>query len=253
MSEVRACFPSPRWARAASIAANGDTARLRRSAADPYTPGGRPRFLRDDPGHPPAETGSRIGLQTMRAPRCWRQLLAIVLVAIILPAPIYANASSTDAAGLAAVNEAGRWRLVRPTGGQPRNRRFFAGRPISLSQAMAIAEARHAGATTADVSFDGAPNSPVYRVKTLHNDRIWQHAIDATTGEIVGGEAALPLKRGRCRGPQQPRCAQNDPAPPGGCRSRGRAGGVGQGHQRRPDPRTRPAEFRDRRHERRAT
>ncbi|XSC46708.1 PepSY domain-containing protein [Bradyrhizobium sp. RDT10] len=59
---------------------------------------------------------------------------------------------------------------------------------------MAIAEALHAGATTADVSFDGAPDSPVYRVKTLHNDRIWQHAIDATTGKIVGGEAALPLK-----------------------------------------------------------
>ncbi|WP_249789252.1 PepSY domain-containing protein [Bradyrhizobium hereditatis] len=59
---------------------------------------------------------------------------------------------------------------------------------------MAIAEALHAGATTADVSFDGASDLPVYRVKTLHNDRIWQHAIDATTGKIVGGEAALPLK-----------------------------------------------------------
>ena len=31
----------------------------------------------------------------MRTPRCWRQLLAIVLVAIILPAPVYANPSST--------------------------------------------------------------------------------------------------------------------------------------------------------------
>ena len=59
---------------------------------------------------------------------------------------------------------------------------------------MAIAEALHAGATTADVSFDGASDAPVYRVKTLHNDRIWHHAIDATTGKIVGGEAALPLK-----------------------------------------------------------
>ena len=32
----------------------------------------------------------------MRTPRCWRQLLAIVLVAIILPAPVYAIAPSTD-------------------------------------------------------------------------------------------------------------------------------------------------------------
>ena len=128
----------------------------------------------------------------MHAPRCWRQLLAIVLVAIILPAPIYANASSTgepaslrDEAGDAAASDQ-----------QAVNRELalFRGSAVSLSQAMAIAEALHAGATTADVSFDGASDAPVFRVKTLHNDRIWQHAIDATTGKVVGGEAALPLK-----------------------------------------------------------
>jgi uncharacterized membrane protein YkoI len=128
----------------------------------------------------------------MRAPRCWRQLLAIVLVAIILPAPIHANASSSgepaslrDETGDGAASDQ-----------QAVNRELalFRGSAISLSQAMAIAEALHAGATTADVSFDGASASPVYRVKTLHNDRIWHHAIDATTGKIVGGEAALPLK-----------------------------------------------------------
>lgn len=69
----------------------------------------------------------------------------------------------------------------------------FRAASISISQAMAIAEARHAGATTADVSFDGASASPVYRVKTLHNDRIWRHTIDAVTGEVLGGEAALPV------------------------------------------------------------
>lgn len=69
----------------------------------------------------------------------------------------------------------------------------FRSSPISIRQAMAIAEARHAGATTADVSFDGAASSPVFRVKTLHKDRIWHLAIDAATGAIVGGEAALPV------------------------------------------------------------
>ena len=128
----------------------------------------------------------------MHAPRSWRQLLAIVLMAIILPAPIYANASSTgepaslrDETGDAAASDQ-----------QAVNRELalFRGSAVSLSQAMAIAEALHAGATTADVSFDGASDAPVYRVKTLHNDRIWHHAIDATTGKVVGGEAALPLK-----------------------------------------------------------
>jgi hypothetical protein len=128
----------------------------------------------------------------MRMPRCWRPLLAIILLAIILPAPIHAMASSTDEP-TSLRNE--------PDDGAASDQRaisrelaLFRGSAVSLSQAMAIAEALHAGATTADVSFDGAPDAPVYRVKTLHNDRIWHHAIDAATGKIVGGEAALPLK-----------------------------------------------------------
>jgi uncharacterized membrane protein YkoI len=127
----------------------------------------------------------------MRTP-CWRQLLAIVLVAIILPAPVYANASRIDEPASLG-NEAGD---DAASDQQAVNRELalFRGSAVSLSRAMAIAEALHAGATTADVSFDGASDSPVYHVKTLHNDRIWQHAIDATTGKIVGGEAALPLK-----------------------------------------------------------
>jgi hypothetical protein len=129
----------------------------------------------------------------MRAPRCWRQLLAAALVAVILPAPVYAVASSTgEPASLR--NEA---EESAASDQQAVNRELvlFRGAAVSMSQAMAIAEALHAGATTADVSFDGASASPVYRVKTLHNDRVWHHAIDAATGKIVGGEAALPLKQ----------------------------------------------------------
>lgn len=128
----------------------------------------------------------------MRAPKCWRQLFATVLVAISLPAPLHANASSTEESPPLR-NEAGDGAATDQQA-VGRELALFRGSAVSLSQAMAIAEALHAGATTADVSFDGTPASPVYRVKTLHNDRIWQHAIDATTGKIVGGEAALPLK-----------------------------------------------------------
>ncbi|WP_245309285.1 PepSY domain-containing protein [Bradyrhizobium retamae] len=113
-------------------------------------------------------------------------------MAFTLPGPVYAIASSTgEPASLR--NEAGDG-AASDQQAVSRELELFRGSAISLSQAMAIAEALHAGATTADVSFDGAPDSPVYRVKTLHNDRIWHHAIDATTGKIVGGEAALPLK-----------------------------------------------------------
>jgi hypothetical protein len=128
----------------------------------------------------------------MRAPRCWRQLLAAALVAVILPAPVFAVASSTGEP--ASLRNEAEESAASDQQAVNHELELFRGSAISLSQAMAIAEALHAGATTADVSFDGASGSPVYRVKTVHHDRIWQHAIDATTGKIVGGEAALPLK-----------------------------------------------------------
>jgi len=124
------------------------------------------------------------------AKRWTTRLLAIALPALLLVAP--AHAVMTAAAPAA---------LHGDTDGDPeadrqavsREIERFRSSSISISQAMAIAEARHAGATTADVSFDGASGVPVYRVKTLHNDRIWRHTINATTGELMGGEAALPL------------------------------------------------------------
>jgi Peptidase propeptide and YPEB domain len=128
----------------------------------------------------------------MRASRCWRQVLAAILVAIVLPAPVYAIASPTDEP--ASLRNEAEDSAASDQQAVNRELELFRGSAISLSQAMAIAEALHAGATTADVSFDGASDSPVYRVKTLHHDRIWHHAVDATTGKIVGGEAALPLK-----------------------------------------------------------
>jgi len=124
------------------------------------------------------------------AKRWTSRLFAIALPALLLAAPAQAivttgtpTALHSDTDGDA---EADRQAVSREI-------ERFRGSPISISQAMAIAESRHAGATTADVSFDGASGVPVYRVKTLHNDRIWRHTINAATGELVGGEAALPL------------------------------------------------------------
>ena len=127
----------------------------------------------------------------MTTARRWTpQLLAITLSAFLLAGPAQAivttgtpTALQSDSDGDAAADRQALSREIER----------FRGSSISISQAMAIAEARHAGATTADVSFDGASGVPVYRVKTLHNDRIWRHTINAATGELVGGEAALPL------------------------------------------------------------
>ncbi|MDD1536121.1 peptidase [Bradyrhizobium sp. WBOS4] len=118
------------------------------------------------------------------------QLLAIALPALLLAAPLQATVTTGTPTALHSDTdgdaEADRQAVSREI-------ERFRSSSISISQAMAIAEARHAGATTADVSFDGGSGVAVYRVKTLHNDRIWRHTINAATGELVGGEAALPL------------------------------------------------------------
>lgn len=131
----------------------------------------------------------------MRAPRRFNQLFvsqlfALAVLSLLLASPTHAIATPSASPALQSKpdDEAA---LDRQTIDREIER--FRSAAISLRQAMAIAEALHPGSTTADVSFDGAPAVPVYRVKTLHDDRVWQQTVDATTGEIVGGDAALPL------------------------------------------------------------
>lgn len=114
------------------------------------------------------------------------RLFAITLSTLLVVAPVRAIVTTGTPTAIHSDAEADRQAVSREI-------ERFRGSSISISQAMAIAEGRHAGAATADVSFDGAAGVPVYRVKTLDNDRIWRHTINASTGELVGGEAALPL------------------------------------------------------------
>lgn len=64
---------------------------------------------------------------------------------------------------------------------------------VPLSRAMAIAERLHDGSKTADISFEIA-GPPVYRVRTIRNERVWENAIDANTGSITGKETSSSLK-----------------------------------------------------------
>jgi len=66
----------------------------------------------------------------------------------------------------------------------------FRAAPISLSQAMAIAEARHPGSTTADISFEGKSDPAFYRVKTVAHGRVWTYTISAANGDLIGNESA---------------------------------------------------------------
>ena len=74
-----------------------------------------------------------------------------------------------------------------------RELKAFRAAQLSLRQAMGIAEKLHVGSRTADISFDGASGSPVYRVKTVQDNRLWEHAIDARTGDAIGTETVSHL------------------------------------------------------------
>ena len=120
-----------------------------------------------------------------------RTFLAAALSALLVAAPAQATVSADSTPTALHSNTDGDAEADRQAVSREIER--FRSSSITISQAMAIAEGRHAGAPTADVSFDGGSGVPVYRVKTLHKDRIWRHTINASTGELVGGEAALPL------------------------------------------------------------
>lgn len=64
---------------------------------------------------------------------------------------------------------------------------------VPLGQAMTIAERLHDGSRTADISFE-ISGPPVYRVRTVKNERVWENVIDANTGSVLQAEIASSLK-----------------------------------------------------------
>ncbi|MDH2347435.1 PepSY domain-containing protein [Bradyrhizobium sp. SSUT77] len=58
---------------------------------------------------------------------------------------------------------------------------------VSIRTALAAAKSLHAGSRVVDVSFDGASGTPIYRVKTYRGNQVWDDAVDANSGAIVGG------------------------------------------------------------------
>jgi uncharacterized membrane protein YkoI len=76
-----------------------------------------------------------------------------------------------------------------------RELKLFRSAQVSLQQALLIAERLHTGSRVVDISFDGESNPPVYRVKKIQKNQIWENAIDARTGSsTTGGKHALSVK-----------------------------------------------------------
>jgi uncharacterized membrane protein YkoI len=71
--------------------------------------------------------------------------------------------------------------------------RAFVKVPISVLDAIAIAEKRNASAKVVDISFDGRSDQPAYKVKVHQNDEIWSGVIDVGIGTIVGDGDVSPV------------------------------------------------------------
>ena len=73
--------------------------------------------------------------------------------------------------------------------------RAFEKTKISLAQAIKIAAQKHKDARVVDVSFDGQSDQLAYKVKTYQGNEIWEGAIDAWTGEMLGDGTTTPVSK----------------------------------------------------------
>ena len=110
--------------------------------------------------------------------------LFAALLSLLVCAPLHANAGFDRTAAATPLQGEGSNDVNDEAAG--RELELFRAAEISLWRALAIAKRLRAGSRVADISFDGASGSPVYRVKTLQGDRVWEDTIDAKTGQIVG-------------------------------------------------------------------
>ena len=120
-----------------------------------------------------------------------KQRFAVILLSLLALAPPYAIARSS---AMQAAQEGGAEDERIHQEAVNRELEAFRAAQLSLRQAMGIAEKLHIGSRTADISFDGASGSSVYRVKTVQDNRLWEHAIDARTGDTIGTETVSHLK-----------------------------------------------------------
>ncbi|MDB5620665.1 PepSY domain-containing protein [Tardiphaga sp.] len=59
---------------------------------------------------------------------------------------------------------------------------------VSLAEAIRVAAKKHKDAKVIDVSFDSQAGQLAYKVKTYQDNKVWEGAVDAWTGQIIGGE-----------------------------------------------------------------
>ena len=118
------------------------------------------------------------------------RIIGILLLPLAL-VPFAAIAEVNDGTS----SSTGQWTPVHRETVTDSDRHFraaFRASPLSLVQAIDIAERLHTGSRTSAVSFDTSHNAS-YRVRTVKDKEIWENVIDVRTGRTDARETAWSL------------------------------------------------------------
>ncbi len=118
------------------------------------------------------------------------QIIGILLLPLAL-VPCAAIAELNDGS-LSSTGQSAPVHRETDTESDQRFRAAFRAAPLSLVQAIGIAERLHAKSRTSAISFDTSHN-PSYRVRTVKDKEIWENVIDVRTGRTGGPETAWSL------------------------------------------------------------
>ena len=66
---------------------------------------------------------------------------------------------------------------------------------LSLAEAIAVAAKKYKNAKVVDVSFDSQRDQLAYKVKTYQDNNVWEGAVDAWTGQIIGDGTTTPVSK----------------------------------------------------------
>jgi uncharacterized membrane protein YkoI len=71
----------------------------------------------------------------------------------------------------------------------------FAAVKVSLAEAIKLAATKHGDAKVVEVSFDSQAGQLAYKVKTYQDNNVWEGAVDAWTGQIIGEGTTTPVSK----------------------------------------------------------
>src|ERR1700738_3714157 len=71
----------------------------------------------------------------------------------------------------------------------------FEAAKVSLAEAIKIAAKHHRDAKVVDVSFDSQAGQLSYKVKTYQDNHVWEGAVDAWTGQVIGEGTTTPVSK----------------------------------------------------------